>query len=188
MNDYIEIQILPDPEFATSTIMNALYSRLHQVLVDVGNGKVGVSFPDIDLETPCKLGNRIRLFGDANRLLRLMGENWTSGLNDHIKVSDVLKVPQSRKYRSYFRVQAKSNPERMRRRRRKRHAETDAESFRAIPESAATKLNLPFVTLDSKSTGHRFPLFISVGECVDEAISGEFNSYGLSRTANVPWF
>ena len=60
-----------------------------------------------------------------------------------------------------------------------------AEAYRLIPDSKAQRLSLPYITLDSSSTGQRFLLFIDQ-HAVTQAISGEFNSYGLSNSATLP--
>ena len=188
MNRYIEIRVLPDPEFVAPVLMSALFSKLHRGLADLGSGTVGVSFPDIALELPCKLGQRLRLHSDGQQLSRLMELNWTTGLHDHTEISGLLSVPTGVRYRSFFRVQAKSSPERLRRRRIQRHGVDVETASQAIPELAVERLNLPYVMLASRSTGQRFPLFVNAGNLVDAAVEGKFGNYGLSRTATIPWF
>jgi CRISPR-associated endonuclease Csy4 len=85
-------------------------------------------------------------------------------------------------------VQVKSSPERLRRRLAKRKGLTDEEAKRAIPLGAAERLNLPYVTIKSRSTGQDFRLFVDQMPPMDHAIFGSFNHYGLSATATVPWF
>ena len=188
MNRYIEIQILPDPEFAAPMLMSALFAKLHRGLADLESGAVGVSFPDIALEPPYGLGERLRLHGDDQQLSRLMELKWMEGMHDHTDTSRLLNVPTDIGYRTFFRVQAKSSPERMRRRLMRRH-DVDAEAaVKAIPEHAAERLKLPYIMLASGSTGQRFPLFVNASELVDTAVAGKFGAYGLSRTATVPWF
>jgi CRISPR-associated endonuclease Csy4 len=46
---------------------------------------------------------------------------------------------------------------------------------------------LPFVNIQSLSKGQQFRLFIDQDILV-QAESGEFNCYGLGKTATVPWF
>ena len=45
MDHYVDIQVLPDPEFLETTLMNELFSKLHRALGKHGQGKIGVSFP-----------------------------------------------------------------------------------------------------------------------------------------------
>lgn len=188
MDRYIEIQILPDPEFTSPLLMSALFSKLHRGLVDLGSGTVGVSFPDFYLENMLGLGERLRLHGEEAQLTQLMMKNWLTGMQDHTKTDGLAEVPAGAQHRTFFRVQAQSNPERLRRRRMKRLGE-DAEAARlSIPDDAAERLALPYVTLSSHSTGQRFPLFINAGPLLNTPTAGSFNAYGLSQSATIPWF
>ena len=38
MDTYLEIRLLPDPEFVPTMLMNALFSKLHRGLVEQGGG------------------------------------------------------------------------------------------------------------------------------------------------------
>ncbi|MDS0116062.1 type I-F CRISPR-associated endoribonuclease Cas6/Csy4, partial [Enterobacter hormaechei subsp. steigerwaltii] len=45
MDHYIEIRVLPDPEFSEEMLMPALMAKLHRALGQRGKGDIGVSFP-----------------------------------------------------------------------------------------------------------------------------------------------
>ncbi|WP_251265995.1 type I-F CRISPR-associated endoribonuclease Cas6/Csy4, partial [Enterobacter hormaechei] len=45
MDHYIEIRVLPDPEFSEEMLMAALMAKLHRALGQRGKGDIGVSFP-----------------------------------------------------------------------------------------------------------------------------------------------
>lgn len=188
MDRYIEIQILPDPEFNTPLLLGALVSKLHRGLVSLDKGTVGISFPGMKLDQPASLGERVRLHGSESRLSQLMSLSWLTSMQDHIEASDLAAVPAGALHRTFFRVQAKSSPERLRRRRMKRTGEDHEAARQAIPDNAGKRLALPYLTLTSQSTGQRFPLFINAGPAVESAMAGRFNSYGLSRNTTVPWF
>ena len=188
MNRYIEIQILPDPEFVAPMLMNALFAKLHRGLSDLGSGAVGASFPDIALESPYSLGERLRLHGDGQQLSRLMDLKWMTGMHDHTETSGLLNVPTNIQYRTFFRVQAKSSAERLRRRRIQRHGLDVEAAAQVIPQHVIERLKLPYIMLASRSTGQRFPLFVNASDLVDAAVAGKFGAYGLSRTATIPWF
>lgn len=49
MDHYLEIRVLPDPEFSSEMLMAALFAKLHRVLGARGQGDIGVSFPDVML-------------------------------------------------------------------------------------------------------------------------------------------
>ena len=188
MNCYIEIQLLPDPEFSAAMLMSTLFSKLHRGLAVLGSGAVGASFPDISLESPYGLGERLRLHGDEQQLSRLMDLKWIKGAHDHTQSTGLLNVPSNIQHRTFFRVQAKSNPERLRRRFVRRHGGTIEAAAHVIPEHANEQLKLPYLMLASSSTGHRFPLFVNAGDLVHKPTAGNFSTYGLSRTTTIPWF
>lgn len=187
MNTYLEISLLPDPEFSSTTLMNALFSKLHRGLVTHGGHNIGVSFPDSG-EKSAPLGARLRLHGAAANLEKLMALGWMRGMRDHANVGEITQVPAHAKHRIVQRVQAKSNPERDRRRLITRKGISVEEAKQAIPDSAAERLRLPYLVLSSQSTEQQFRLFIEHLPVQEQALAGTFSAYGLSPTATVPWF
>ena len=187
MDYYQEIKLLPDPEFTSPVLMNALYGKLHRALAGLGNRNIGVSFPGWQQERPT-LGDRLRLHGHAADLQRLMKTGCLTGMHDHIITTDMAKIPVTAQYCIVRRVQAKSNPERLRRRLARRKGISIEEARQMIPDNVAKHLSLPFVTIRSQSTGQIFRLFIEHDLPQLLPAPGEFNYYGLSSTATVPWF
>lgn len=187
MDSYIELQLLPDPEFPANMLMNALFAKLHRGLVSSGEGRVGISFPDVE-QKAVGLGARLRLHGTAADLERLMSANWLQGMRDHLSCSSVSPVPATAAYRVVRRVQAKSNPERERRRLIARKGINAEAAIQAIPDSAAEMLYLPYLLLASQSTQQQFRLFVEHLPVQKEAVPGSFSAYGLSPTGTVPWF
>jgi len=187
MDHYIEIRLLPDPEFPTPLLMNALFAKLHRGLVGAGNGRIGVSFPEHDNDIPT-LGGCLRLHGNRESLQTLMHLNWLAGMRDHTRISEVKPIPTPKGYRMVRRVQAKSSPERLRRRYMKRHDASGETARKVIPDTAAEYLQLPYITVGSQSTGQRFRLFINHDPLAETSTPGTFSHYGLSREATVPWF
>ena len=184
MDHYLEIQVLPDPEFTENLFMNKIFSKLHCSLVNAGHGEVGVSFPDVDKT----LGARLRLHGTALALNRVMAENWLAGLNDHITVSAVQSVPAIVQYRVVSRVQVKSNAERLYRRSVKKGWLTQEQAQERILSSTEQRSKLPFLQLKSTSTGQNFLLFVEQSPLQAKAVSGKFSDYGLSSAATIPCF
>lgn len=187
MDYYVDFYLLPDPEFPVPLLMNALFSKLHRVLFEIGSHELGVSFPRIQQVRPA-LGDCLRVHGNAENLERLMAQNWLTGMLDHIRLGRIGLVPEHTLHCRVQRVQPKSNVERLRRRHMKRHHVTYEEAARRIPDTAEQRVRLPFLQMKSQSTGRHFFLFIEHLSPQEQAISGEFNSYGLSLTATVPWF
>jgi CRISPR-associated endonuclease Csy4 len=187
MDAYLEIRLLPDPEFVPTTLMNALFSKLHRGLVAHGGQSIGVSFPDVG-KNGRSLGERLRLHGSKADLEKLMASNWLVGMRDHATASEIAQVPARAKQRVVRRVQAKSSPERQRRRLIARKGTSAEQAMQTIPDSAAERLNLPYLVLTSQSTGQQFRLFVEHLAVREQAVDGEFSAYGLSSTATVPWF
>ena len=76
MDHYIEIRVLPDPEFSEEMLMAALFAKLHRALGARGKGDIGVSFPLYSL----KLGDVLRLHVVAQALDELEALLWRHGL------------------------------------------------------------------------------------------------------------
>lgn len=187
MNHYLDIRIQPDPEFSTQLLMNALYSKLHRALVQLESKRIGVSFPGHS-QKPKGLGDTLRLHSEKDHLVTLMAESWLKGMVDHVNVGDIALVPADAKNRVVRRVQKKTNVERVRRRYARRHDVPMEQARATIPESAEQTVSLPFAMLTSQSSGEKFPLFIQHAPVQEEAVEGEFNTYGLSKGGTVPWF
>ena len=187
MLHFVDIELLPDPEFPVHQLMAALYAKLHRALAQGAHDAVGVCFPGYDERAPT-LGSRMRLVGPEGELARLMAQDWLKGMRDHSQVLGIAPVPEHARHRTLRRVQAKSSPERLRRRLMKRQGLDEAQALERIPDAVAERLALPFVVLSSASTGQSFRLFLRQGPLVPELRPGSFNAYGLSTTATVPHF
>jgi CRISPR-associated endonuclease Csy4 len=184
MDHYLEIRVLPDPEFTTVALLEALFAKLHRALGRAGQGKIGVSFPNAGKT----LGDRLRLHGTLAMLTALEAEQWRKGLRDYSECSEILPVPANVKHRRVQRVQIKSNAERLRRRSVRKGWLTEDEARERIPTDKECRSSLPFIRLKSLSTAQPFLLFIKQGALRDAPESGEFSAYGLSSTATIPWF
>jgi CRISPR-associated endonuclease Csy4 len=201
MDHYVDIRLQPDAEFAPAMLMAALFTKLHKALAVGAHQDIGVSFPQMEVgdAAPARasrigahpryaLGQVLRLHGSSLALHKLLTTDWLTGMRDHVACGAVLAVPTDTRHRVVSRVQAKSSPERLRRRQMRRHGLTAEQAQERIPDSAAEMLNLPFLTLRSQSTGQTFRLFIRLGAEQATAVPGEFGAYGLSAQVTVPWF
>ena len=184
---YLDIHLRSDPELSAAHLLAALYAKLHRALVRLRASSIGVSFPGHG-ESAHRLGDRLRLIGPADDLTRLMALDWLSGMRDHVSVGGTAPVPANAQHRTLRRVQAKSNPERLRRRQMKRHGLTEAQALQQVPDSAAERLDLPFIQMTSASTGETFRLFLRLGPPQATSTAGTFNGYGLSTAATIPCF
>ena len=191
MEHFMDIQVLPDPELPTHVLLSALYAKLHRALV-LGSdnaGGIAVCFPGYSLRPGAVgLGSSLRLLGSQPALKALTSLGWMGGQRDQVSVTGIAAVPSGAAHRSLRRAQAKSNPERLRRRLIKRHGIEEVEAAKRIPDSAAEMLKLPFLQLRSASTGQGFRLFLQLSPVLASGANGTFNTYGLSPTATIPWF
>ena len=189
MDHYLEIRLRPDPEFPASMLMNALYSKLHRALFDLQADDIGVSLPDhktgVRARTP---GDRLRLHAQQSRLEQLMALPWLAGMRDHVELADIAPVPAEVSHRRVVRRQFNTGgPSRLKRYAR-RHDISEEEARQCMSAPAERKISLPFVQVNSRSSGQRFALFIEHGQPQAAPVTGRFNHYGLSREATVPWF
>lgn len=184
---HCDLHILQDPELATVHLLSSLYGRLHATLARARCDTLAIGFPGYDARMRT-LGSCLRLLGTPDDLQTLMAQPWLGGLRHHLHVGVLAAVPALAVPRTLRRVQAKSGPARLRRRQMRRHGLSEAEALERVPDSAGERLDLPFVTLGSASTGQRFRLFLRLGPPEAEPVRGPFNSYGLSAVATVPWF
>lgn len=187
MDHCVDIDLQPRPEFPAYQLMGALYANLHRALVAQNSTCIGVSFPGFQLQAP-HLGRRLRLHGDLPALSALLARDWVAGMRDHASLTQPSRIPETTKHCVVRRVQVKSSPERLRRRLMRRHVIDAQEAQQRIPDEAARLATLPFVHLRSSSTGQTFRLFIEHGPPQSNAMAGNFNAYGLSQVATIPWF
>ena len=184
---YVDIQLLPDPEFDRKLLLGALYAKLHRALVQLKADDIGVSFPGYQLQ-PCSLGDLLRLHGAAPSLQKLLETDWLRGMRDHVALGAITLTPLDVKHCRLIRRQFKTSVDRLRRRRMLRKGETLQQAVAAIPDTVERQPNLPHVHIRSYSTNQVFSLFLERGDPQDELKGGKFNSYGLSAMATVPWF
>jgi CRISPR-associated endonuclease Csy4 len=187
MDHYLEITLLPDPEFKSTVLMNALFAKLHRALCDLHSTGIGISFPGADPQRSV-LGERLRLHGTFETLQSLMALPWLAGMRDHTVVEKPAPVPRAVTHRVVRRVQVKSNPERLRRRLARRKGLSEDDARRILPQEVGERSQLPYVTVKSRSTGQEFRVFIEQMPPVEQSAIGTFSLYGLSPVATVPWF
>ncbi len=187
---YIDITLLPDPEFSHAHLLGALVAKLHRALVQGQSTDIGVSYPQHVNQPAARrtLGALLRLHGTPQALQSLMAQDWLKGMRDHTQVADLRLVPANAQHRTVQRRQFKTNAERLRRRRMQRKGETAEQAAAAIPDSVERRPDLPFVQLRSSSTGQAFCLCVEHGSLLTQAVAGGFNAYGLGQGATVPWF
>ncbi|MER2493156.1 type I-F CRISPR-associated endoribonuclease Cas6/Csy4 [Catenovulum sediminis] len=184
MQFYCEIKVLPDPEASEPVLVNNLMSKFHRTLVNLKMTDIGVSFPNYAKT----LGDTVRFHSSEQSLNKLLETNWLKGLRDYCEVSAILPIPSKVQYRTVSRVQSKSVYNKRKRSVAKGWL-TEREAEIKIDDSQQKTLKLPFLQLNSSSTQQdNIKLFVKHGELQTKSSTGTFNSYGLSKSATVPWF
>lgn len=183
MDHYTDIFIFPDPEFVATVLLNALYTKLHKALHDLRSIAIGVSFPKYKVT----LGNVLRIHGEESVLHDLQSMDWIGGMSGYCSVSSIMLVPEGAKFRTVSRKQTTMSQAKLRRlMKRGPMSEDGIRNYRAKMFSQG--LDNPYVELVSGSNGQKHRRYIEFGELLDQPVFGDFDQFGLSKIATVPWF
>ncbi|WP_133128793.1 type I-F CRISPR-associated endoribonuclease Cas6/Csy4 [Legionella nagasakiensis] len=183
MDYYIDVSIFPDSEFPASVLMNAIYAKLHKALHALAATNIGVSFPKHNTT----LGNLLRIHGKKEALQDLQNLNWIGGMIGYCDVGLIMSVPAGTKFRTVSRKQPTMSQSKLRRL-IKRNSLMEEEIRQYKAKMFSKGLGNPYIELVSGSNGQRHRRYIEFGDLLDQPISGEFDQFGLSKTATVPWF
>ena len=183
MNYFIDIKIKPDAEMRENVLLNKVYSKLHTVLYSLKSGDIGVSFPNYKV----LLGDVIRLHGTESRLSELQNTNWLGGLSGYCQLAPIQIVPDNVTYRKISRIQSNMTEAKMRRLISRGSISTnDIKRYKAKMFSLG--LDNPYLELESSSNGHKHRRYLNFSEETSLPATGEFDFFGLSKTATIPWF
>ena len=183
MNFYLDIRMLPDPEFKSKVLMNAIYTKFHKTLYDLQATDIGVSFPDYQ----STLGNLLRLHGTVEALDKLQCQNWIGGMSGYCQQSEIKPVPKDTGFRTVSRKQPTMSPAKLRRL-IKRGSMTEEQAREYKTKMFSKGLENPYLELTSGSNGQRHRRYIEFGPLLDSPVEGVFDQFGLSKTATIPWF
>jgi CRISPR-associated endonuclease Csy4 len=183
MNNYIDIQIQPDAEMRENVLLNKVYTKLHKSLYELKSTTLGVSFPRYQI----KLGDVIRIHGNTADIEQLQSTNWLGGLSGYCEISPMSQIPDNVEYRTVSRKQTNMSPAKLRRlTKRGSIATDDAKKYKA--KMFSQSLDNPYLELESSSNGHKHRRFIEFGSLTKTTVEGNFDQFGLSKTATIPWF
>ena len=202
MNHYIEIKLNPDDDIPVYFLRNTCFKKLHKALFTLKKNDIGVSFPSYEEKVRSDkieryLGDTIRLHGNKSALEALQQSNWLGGLAGYCEVGEILPVPENIEgYRTVSRKQPTMTLKKLEKRIQHQKAsgvlntedEIKAYQRQYKEKMYASSLDNPYLELQSTSTGKLYRVFIQMGEIQDNPVSGEFNYFGLSKTATIPWF
>lgn len=183
MDSYIDIQLKPDAEMPINRLLNTLYTKFHKALCDLKSEQLGISFPNYKI----LLGNKMRIHGSSDDLTALQQLNWIGGLVGYCEIGQILTVPLDCQYRTVSRKQTTMSQAKLNRLlKRSSITEQEVKQYRAKMFSKG--LDNPYLELVSGSNGQKHRRYVEFGELLDAPVQGEFDQFGLSKTATVPWF
>ena len=192
MNYYQDITLISNSEINLGYIWQKVFQQVHIALAEEknanGNSDIAVSFPEYDSKN-FPLGSKLRLLAYTSEQLQQLDIcKWLNRLTDYCHFTSIKEVPQAvSEFMHFKRVQFDTNLERMARRRAKRKGESLDQAMQYFKDFKDKESALPFINMISLSGNKRFRLFIAK-EAANKEKTGEFNCYGLSKTATVPWF
>lgn len=149
-------------------VMGEVFRRAHLRIVEVGVGKIGVTFPNLE-DTP---GDTLRLHG-AEEDLTEFGTEWLKHLHLQVESFDIDLVPPNSTLKVLRRVQPRPSPERWLRRWLKRHG---GQAPDTLPPRHI--LQAPFLRLRSSSNKNMIIMFFKVELDLTKG-SPLPNSYGI---------
>jgi len=183
MKHYIEIVIKPDEEMRENVLLNKVYTKLHKVLFDLQSDEIGVSFP----KHKVLLGDVLRIHGTESKISELQNIDWLGGLGGDCKVSAIQEVPGNVTYRNISRIQSNMTEAKLRRLIARGSISTE-EIKKYKAKMFSSGLDNPYLELESASNGHKHRRYLKFSEETALPAIGEFDFFGLSKTATVPWF
>jgi len=183
MDSYIDIKLTPDAEMRENVLLNSIVMKLHKVLVKFSSRSIGVSFP----RTQLTLGRHLRLHGDQAALNDLQHIDWLGGMKGYCHVSNISSIPDNVQYRTVFEKRLNMKSSKLSRLIDRKSIDDDGiKRYKAKMFSQG--LDNPFLELVSSSNGNKYRKFIELGELTDKPTYGQFDTFGLSKQATVPWF
>lgn len=194
MTGYISIQLSSDEECPLWFLRNALFAKLHKAIYDLNANDIAVSFPQAKQNV---LGSVIRIHSAKEKLVELQNLNWLGGLSGYCKVSEVLPVPDKIKgYQNLSRIRQNMTDSKLKKRieyQKEQGILSTDDEIRAYVKQYKNKmfktgLSDPYLELQSVSTQQKYRIYIKFSDLLEQAIDGEFNRFGLSKTATVPVF
>lgn len=183
MDSYIDIHLKPDAEMREAELSSKVFTKFHKALVTLSTNKIGISFPEINL----KLGKLFRIHGNATELKNLQAVDWLGALSGYCQVGDILTVPAKVQYRKFTEKRCNMSNAKLRRLIARGNIDKDGERRYKVKMLSQGFAN-PYLDLFSSSTDQVYRKFFEFSEILESEISGDFDSYGLSKIATVPWF
>jgi len=184
MDHYLDIRLRANAGIGKNELMATLFYKIHVWIARNANGRIALSFPDMN-KTP---GARLRVHGCESDLQAFSSGDWRRTVMLWIDLAQVCPVPADARHCMVARIQRKS-AHNMRQRAMRRDGLTLEQAMVRIPDTATESLDLPYLYVQSASTGQRVRFFIKQSPAQPVAVKGAFSAYGLGKDgATVPWF
>ena len=187
MKYYIDIKLLSDSEIGLGFLWKKVYTQVHLALVEAKNESIALSFPKYGSKA-FPMGDYLRIFAQTSvDLDSLKLSNWLQRLSDYIEVSETLETPTVHKFVHFKRRQFKANLLKRAEKQALRRGISIEEALKHYEGMEDKNSKLPFIMIKSLSSNQELKLFIEKRSSNSE-VKGVFNTFGLSKTATVPWF
>ncbi|MFK3863381.1 type I-F CRISPR-associated endoribonuclease Cas6/Csy4 [Pseudoalteromonas rhizosphaerae] len=183
MDSYIELRLQPDAEMREAELSSKVFTKFHKALVALSTNQIGISFPQVNV----KLGRLFRIHGNADLLHDLQGLNWLGPLLGYCQSSNILPVPEQTQYRIISERRSNMSSAKLRRLITRGSINKDGEKRYKV-KMLSQGFDNPYLDLFSSSTGQVHRKFFALSDIQAHSVDGEFDCYGLSKTATVPWF
>lgn len=183
MDYYIDLNLKPDAEMREAELGSKVFTKFHKALVNLNTNQIGISFPLVNI----KLGKLFRIHGEQSVLNDLQGQVWLGGLSEYCKQSEILKIPEYVDYRVIS--QKRSNMSNAKLKRLIARGNIDEAGIKNYKVKMLNQgFDNPYLDIFSSSTGQTRRIFFVFSALKSEPTKGEFDTFGLSKTATVPWF
>ena len=183
MNCYIDIHLKPDAELKEADLSAKVYAKFHKALVTLNTNKIAISFPKVKH----KLGLLYRLHGSETLLNDLQKLNWIGPLQGYCKISDITPIPKQVSYRIISVKRSNMSKAKLNRLIERGTIDKTGEKRYKI-KMLSQGFDNPYLDLLSSSSGEVYRKFFEFSDIVNSPVDGMFDTYGLSKTATVPWF
>ncbi|WP_041395544.1 type I-F CRISPR-associated endoribonuclease Cas6/Csy4 [Photobacterium profundum] len=183
MDSYVDIQLKPDAEMREAELSSKVFTKFHKALATLNTNKIGISFPQMNL----KLGRLFRIHGNASLLKDLQGIKWLGALAGYCQVGEITVVPDQVQYRVISVKRSNLSKAKLKRLIARGSIDKDGEKRYKV-KMLSQGFDNPYLDLFSSSTGQVYRKFFEFGDIQATSVSDEFDSYGLSNTATIPWF
>ncbi|WP_351122268.1 type I-F CRISPR-associated endoribonuclease Cas6/Csy4 [Shewanella sp. T24-MNA-CIBAN-0130] len=183
MNSYIDINLKPDAEMREAELSSKVFTKFHKALVSLNTNLIGISFPKAHL----KLGRLFRIHGDASLLNDLHGIDWLGALVGYCQVGEITVVPEQVQYRVVSVKRSNLSKAKLKRLIARGSIDDDGKKRYKV-KMLSQGFDNPYLDLLSSSTGQVHRKFFEFSDLQEQSANGDFDSYGLSNTATVPWF